>query len=55
MWEHNLQRWRDEFLNTFDDRQTNGCAEGVTYERKVMNSRSSGFTDRERDRRPNPG
>ena len=58
-WEHNLaaanlkelndcwrnrQRWRDVTLNDFDDRQTNGYAEGVTYKSRVMKRRSYGFT-----------
>ena len=59
----NLSRWRDEILNYFDDRQTNGYAEGVTNKIKVMKRRSYGFTNRDRYRRkvlltcrrPHPG
>lgn len=59
----NLSTWRDEILNYFDDRQTNGYAEGVTNKIKVMKRRSYGFTNRDRYRRkvlltcrrPDPG
>jgi transposase len=47
----NLSRWRDEILNYFEDRQTNGYAEGVTNKIKVMKRRSYGFTNRDRYRR----
>lgn len=47
----NLNQWRDEILNYFDDRQTNGYAEGITNKIKVMKRRSYGFTNRDRYRR----
>jgi transposase len=58
-WEHNLahadglteirnawrtlQRWRQEILNHFDSRYTNGFAEGVTNKVKVMKRRGYGY------------
>jgi transposase len=38
-----LQWWRDQILNYFDDRVTNAFAEGVTNKIKVMKRRSYGF------------
>lgn len=49
-WRH-LQRWREEILAYFDDRQTNGYAEGVTNKIKVMKRRAYGFANRDRYRR----
>jgi transposase len=59
VWEHNLanaadlteirnawrtlQHWRDEILNHFDGRHTNGFAEGVTNKVKVMKRRGYGY------------
>src|SRR5581483_10040829 len=42
LW-RNLQWWRDEILNYFDDRQTNAFAEGVTNKIKVMKRRGYGY------------
>lgn len=42
LW-RNLQRWRQEILNYFDDRQTNAFAEGVTNKIKVMKRRGYGY------------
>jgi transposase len=47
----NLSRFREEILAYFDDRQTNGYAEGVTNKIKVMKRRSYGFANRDRYRR----
>jgi transposase len=46
----NLQWWRDEILNYFDDRQTNAFAEGATNKVKVMKRRSYGFRNAQRYR-----
>jgi transposase len=63
VWEHNipaagldeltatwrtLQWWREPILAHFDDRQTNGFAEGVTNKVKVMKRRAYGFRNAER-------
>jgi transposase len=65
VWQHNLpaaglleltqlwrtlQWWREEILAYFDDRQTNGFAEGVTNKIKVMKRRAYGFRNAERYR-----
>jgi transposase len=46
-----LQWWRDQILNYFDDRVTNAFAEGITNKIKVMKRRSYGFRDPIRYRR----
>lgn len=65
VWEHNLaaaglkelddawrslQWWREPILAYFEDRWTNGYAEGVTNKIKVMKRRAYGFTNRDRYR-----
>lgn len=40
-----LQWWREQILNYFDDRVTNAFAEGITNKIKVMKRRSYGFRD----------
>ena len=63
-WEHNLanadglteirnawrtlQHWREEILNHFDGRHTNGFAEGVTNKVKVMKRRGYGYQNQRR-------
>jgi transposase len=47
LW-RNLQWWRDEILNYFDDRQTNAFAEGVTNKIKVMIRSAYGFRNHRR-------
>lgn len=46
-----MNNFRDELLAYFEDRQTNGYAEGVTNKIKVVKRRSYGFTNQERYRR----
>ncbi len=65
MWVHNLEAagleelssvwgtlrwWREPILNYFDDRQTNGFAEGVTNKIKVMKRRGYGYRNSDRYR-----
>lgn len=45
-----LQWWREQILNYFDDRMTNGFAEGITNKIKVMKRRSYGFRNEQRYR-----
>jgi transposase len=45
-----LSLWREQILNYFDDRQTNGYAEGVTNTIKVLKRRSYGHRDPHRYR-----
>ena len=40
-----LQWWTEEILNYFEDRVTNGFAEGITNRIKVLKRRSYGFRD----------
>jgi transposase len=40
-----LQWWREQILNHFDDPVTNAFAEGITNKIKVMKRRSYGFRD----------
>lgn len=47
LW-RNLQWWREEILAYFEDRQTNGFAQGVTNKIKVMKRRSYGFRNARR-------
>jgi transposase len=49
LW-RNLKWWREEILAYFEDRQTNGFAEGVTNKIKVMKRRAYGFRNVERYR-----